>query len=153
MPSKAIDPKSAAQDIRAGLDGAAMMRKYNLNLEGLISLYDKLLAHGELSESEARDTMPSLGMDLNIRNQFTDEIIFSSTAESVRELVESAFQQKVDLSEADLSHANLFELVAPGVQLSESTLYRVNLRRSDLSSATLFHAGARSKPTGRSKIS
>jgi uncharacterized protein YjbI with pentapeptide repeats len=138
--SKKIDPKAAVRDIRAGMDHAGLMRKYNLSIKGLVMMFQKLMAKDELQESELSNRIPSETTPLHIRNQFTGEILFSAPAQTIKDLVEAAVKARVSLSEADLSGANLFELVAAGADFSEALLFRANLRASDLSGAFLFRA-------------
>jgi hypothetical protein len=56
MVKKRVSAKEAAADIRAGMDDPALMKKYNLSVEGLQSLYDKLIHAGfvDLGEVEKR---------------------------------------------------------------------------------------------------
>jgi len=48
MGKQVIDAKAALDDIRAGMNDAALMEKYNLSVRGLQSLYSKLEAEGLL---------------------------------------------------------------------------------------------------------
>jgi uncharacterized protein YjbI with pentapeptide repeats len=138
--AKKIDPEAAAKDIRAGMDDAELMRKYNLSIKGLMMMFEKLQAKGVLQESEIRKRMPSDHTKLHIRNQFTGEVIFSAPAQTIKDLVEAAAKSHADLSEADLAGANLFELEATGADFSEALLFRANLRNSDLTGTILFRA-------------
>jgi len=52
MPKPRIDAREALEDIQAGLDDAALMRKYNISAKGLQSLFQKLVASGALKQSE-----------------------------------------------------------------------------------------------------
>lgn len=54
-----IDAKQALKDIRAGLDDAALMNKYNLSSKGLQSLYGKLMAAGLLHTEVIEEAGPS----------------------------------------------------------------------------------------------
>lgn len=137
---KVIDAKTASDDIRSGMDHAALMRKYNLSLKGLTQLYEKLLWAEVISKSEIDGKMPSPGVPLNIRNQFTDDVIFSCAAATVKELVENAVREKMDLAEADLSYANLAGVNAQGALLAEANLLNANLNGADLTDAVLFRA-------------
>ncbi len=135
MQRKNIDAKEARNDIISGMDHAGLMRKYNLSIKGLMSLFDKMIASGAISVQELGGRMPTPDTPLIIRNQFTDQEIFSTSAETVKDLVEQAARQGVDLSEAELTGANLSGLVAPGANFTEAMLYRANLNGADLSGA------------------
>ncbi len=51
MPKLKIEAKKVLDDIRAGLDDAALMEKYNLSIKGLHSVLEKLVALKALNES------------------------------------------------------------------------------------------------------
>lgn len=51
MPKVKIEAKKVLDDIRAGLDEAALMEKYNLSIKGLHSVLEKLVAFKVLDES------------------------------------------------------------------------------------------------------
>lgn len=57
MEKPIIDARQAIQDIRAGMDDAALMRKYRLSARGLQSLYTKLLESGFLNPREIEDRL------------------------------------------------------------------------------------------------
>lgn len=135
-----ISAKEALDDIRSGLDHAALMRKYNLSVKGLTSLLEKLSAQGLLDVTEIRGGMPVPDQVLSLRNHVTGEVIFRGTAATIKDLVELAVQSGEYLGEADLSGANLSGLEAEGADLSESYLYQANLQRAHLARAKLFRA-------------
>lgn len=56
-----IEAKQAVKDIRAGLDDAALMKKYNLSSKGLHSLYGKLMAAGLLHSEVIQDAGSPVG--------------------------------------------------------------------------------------------
>jgi putative two-component system response regulator len=70
MAKAAIDAQSAADDVRAGLDDAALMKKYGLSARGLQSLLRKLISAGILSQRELdtrmTETDTSIVLDLSI---------------------------------------------------------------------------------------
>jgi hypothetical protein len=51
MPKPTLDAKQVLDDVRAGLDDAALMDKYNLSIKGLHSLLEKMVTAGALNES------------------------------------------------------------------------------------------------------
>ena len=51
MPKTKIEAKKVLDDIRAGLDDAALMEKYNLSIKGLHSVLEKLVTLKALNES------------------------------------------------------------------------------------------------------
>ena len=65
-----------------------------------------------------------------IKNRFTDEMIFSGEFASKKEAAEAAVKSYANLSDADLSRADL----------SDANLSDANLSRADLSGASLFGA-------------
>jgi uncharacterized protein YjbI with pentapeptide repeats len=138
--TKSIDAKEARNDIISGMDYAQIMRKYNLSMKGLISLFDKMISSGAIGLAELGDKFPSADSPLVIRNQFTDGIIFSAKADSIRDLVELAISEGVDLSEADLTSANLAGLQGTRSILSGAMLFRANFNGADLSEADLVGA-------------
>lgn len=140
MHPKVIDAKAASDDIRAGSDHAFLMRRYNLSVKGLTQLFEKLLWAEVISKSEVDGRMPFPGIPLNIRNQFTDDIVFSCAASTIKELVENAVREKIDLTEVDLSYANLAGINAQGALMAEANLLSANLSGADLTDAVLFRA-------------
>jgi PAS domain S-box-containing protein len=57
MQKPIIDARQAIEDIRAGMDDAALMRKYRISARGLQSMYNKLLESGILAAGEIEDRM------------------------------------------------------------------------------------------------
>jgi PAS domain S-box-containing protein len=47
-----IDALDAVRNIRAGVDDAALMKRYNISFQGLQSLFGKLIASGALTQAE-----------------------------------------------------------------------------------------------------
>ncbi len=47
-----INALNAVLDIRAGMDDAGLMKKYNISFKGLQSLFKKLVVSGGLEQSE-----------------------------------------------------------------------------------------------------
>ena len=80
-----------------------------------------------------------------IKNRYTDEIIFQSSKNTIKEAVEEAIENgislneanlyKADLGEADLSNANLYK-----ADLSNTNLCEANLSEANLSGVELYHA-------------
>ena len=64
---------------------------------------------------------------MEIRNWKTEEIIYSSEKESMKEIIEEAITKKISLREANLIGANL-----RGADLREANLREANLREADL---------------------
>lgn len=68
MKKSTIEANQAADDIRNGLDDAALMKKYGLSARGLQSLFKKLVSAGVLKESEIQtrtsETATSLVVDI-----------------------------------------------------------------------------------------
>ena len=82
---------------------------------------------------------------IQIKNRYTDEVIFETEADSIKEAVEIAVRSEANLSRADLSRANLSRADLSRANLSEANLWRAdlvgaNLSRADLSRANLSEA-------------
>ncbi|HMK34941.1 MAG TPA: hypothetical protein VK463_07745 [Desulfomonilaceae bacterium] len=58
MQKKRIGAKEAAADIREGMDDSRLMEKYHLSVEGLQSLFDKLVHKGFIDLSDVEKRMP-----------------------------------------------------------------------------------------------
>ena len=69
---------------------------------------------------------------IQIKNRYTEEIIFECEAESIKEAVEIAIMKKANLSEANLRKANLSEADLWKANLSEANLSEANLSEADL---------------------
>ena len=52
MSKRHLSGKEILQDIRAGMDDAALMIKYQLSAQGLQSVFKKLIAAGALNQAE-----------------------------------------------------------------------------------------------------
>ena len=72
---------------------------------------------------------------IQIKNRYTEEVIFECEAKTIKEAVEEAVNSKANLSEANLSKANLSE-----ADLSEANLWKANLWKADLWKADLWKA-------------
>ena len=68
MVSRKVSQKEIIQDMRAGMDDAAIRKKYNLSPKGLQTLYDKLIEAG------------LLGKDFNTRPVRSTYSLFSRTS-------------------------------------------------------------------------
>ena len=92
---------------------------------------------------------------MEIKNRYTNKVIFECEAESIKVCVEKAVKNRVDLSDADLngadlrwanlsevnlSEANLNGADLSGADLSEADLWRANLSKADLNGANLSEA-------------
>ena len=58
MGKRRIDVKEAVADIRSGMDDYDLMTKYQVASDGLMSLFDKLVAGGYIDISEIEARMP-----------------------------------------------------------------------------------------------
>ena len=86
-------------------------------------------------ESDNQKEEKTIGLE--IKNRFTNSIIFKATKTTWKEAVEEANLRGADLSEADLSGANLIGADLSGADLSGANLHGANLRVADLSGANL----------------
>jgi len=78
------------------------------------------------------------GNNMEIKNRFTDDVIFSGDYKTMRECVVAAINSGADLYGANLIGANL-----RGANLSEADLSSANLREADLRGANLRGADLR----------
>ncbi len=132
MAKAAIDAQSAADDVRAGLDDAALMKKYALSARGLQSLFRKLISAGILSPRELdtrmSETDTSIVLDLSIpvrpgkSETFARELAVMvisrdpSLLISVRELLESEAIHVFGSIDPD---PDFFERVQPQVVVAD----------------------------------
>mgnify|MGYP001597117813 CR=1 FL=1 len=84
-------------------------------------------------------------MEMQIKNRWTEKVIYETEAETLKEAVEKAVKEKANLSEANLSKACLSGAYLSGANfsganLSETDLFRANLSGVDLSKANLTGA-------------
>jgi hypothetical protein len=92
---------------------------------------------------------------IEIRNRWTNEVLFSVEAETLRAACEAAIRaganlRDANLSDANLSSADLSGADLSGADLSGANLSDANLRGADLGGANLYGAdlyGARYAPT------
>jgi uncharacterized protein YjbI with pentapeptide repeats len=80
-----------------------------------------------------------------IKNRYTGDVIWESSAEKIRVAVEEAVKSManlsgVDLYGADLSGTDLSMAYLSGADLSEADLREANLRGTNLSGANLYRA-------------
>ena len=77
---------------------------------------------------------------IQIKNRYTEEIIFECEAESIKEAVEIAIMKKANLRKADLRKADLRKANLRKADLSEADLREADLREADLRKANLWKA-------------
>lgn len=132
MAKAAIDAQSAADDVRAGLDDATLMKKYGLSARGLQSLLRKLMSAGILSQREldtrmsGTDTSIVLDLSIPVRSEQSQAtarslavIVISrdpSLLITVRELLETENIQVFGSVDPD---ADFFERVHPRVVVAD----------------------------------
>ena len=75
-----------------------------------------------------------------IKNRYSEEVIYQFECESLRDCVEAAAKSGANLSGADLRRANLSESDLSGADLSWANLSGANLSEADLSWANLRRA-------------
>ncbi len=77
---------------------------------------------------------------IQIKNRYTEEIIFECEAESIKEAVEIAIMKKANLRKADLRKADLRKANLRKADLREANLRKADLREADLRKANLREA-------------
>ena len=85
-------------------------------------------------------------MKIQIKNRYTEEVIYECEAESLKEAVEKAVKEKADLSEANLREADL-----RGANLRGADLSKADLREADLSEADINAVFYKTKITKKQK--
>ena len=88
---------------------------------------------------------------MQIKNRYTDEVIYECEAENFKECVERAVKEKANLRKADLRKANLSEANLSEANLSEANLRKANLRKADLRKADLNAVFYKTKVTKEQK--
>ena len=86
-----------------------------------------------LEKQEPKEEKPK--NTIQIKNRYTDEVIYECEAESLKEVVKKAVKEEADLSWANLSRADLSK-----ADLSEANLSKADLSKADLSWANLSKA-------------
>ena len=81
-------------------------------------------------------------MKIQIKNRYTEKVIYECKAKNIKEAVEKAVKEKVSLFGADLRGANLWE----------ANLRRANLRRANLIGANLIEADLRGANLSRADM-
>ncbi len=76
-------------------------------------------------------------MKIQIKLQFSENVLFEGEYESTKKALETAVQQKADLYGADLRGANLYGADLYGADLRGANLRGANLRGADLYGADL----------------
>lgn len=113
-----IDAKQAVEDIRSGMDDAALMKKYGVSAKGLESLLKKLVTAGVLTSAEYEKRME--------RPEATIDIDFASFRLAVEDDKESVALEPVRKRVLVISHGSDSFAVLQGV-LSRDNLYVVKL--------------------------
>ena len=80
---------------------------------------------------------------IEIKNRFTGSIVFSSTKTTFKEAVEEAKNSGANLCNADLSDANLSGADLRNANLCNADLSDANLSGADLRNADLYNANLR----------
>jgi uncharacterized protein YjbI with pentapeptide repeats len=135
-----IDAAEVLSQIRAGLNREELLTKYRITVGELQSLLRGAVAEGRISRTELAERLPPHQTRLEIRNRFSNKVIYSAPAPCLGALVESAVSWGIDLSNADLAGVNLPRADLSGAQLSGADLTKAILVGTDFTGAKL--AGA-----------
>jgi PAS domain S-box-containing protein len=81
MSKPKVEAREAVEDIRAGMDDAALMKKYKISAKGLHSLFRKLIDKGALQkeELEDRNLEPEGGLVIDFSSLSVEETIEHET--------------------------------------------------------------------------
>ncbi|MEW6531912.1 MAG: pentapeptide repeat-containing protein [Thermodesulfobacteriota bacterium] len=129
---ESIDEEELAREIKKGTDYKVLLEKYPFSANVLQKLY------GKLSRNNRNSLKPET--EFRVRNRFTGATITEGSATSLGSLVERAVADKVDLSCADLSGANLSRLELTGARLIKANLSQAQLVGTDFTGANLREA-------------
>ena len=107
----------------------------------------------ESIKGQIAEVTPKEEKRIEIKNRFTEEVIYTSTKATLREAAEEANLSGADLSEANLYGANLSGAALYGANLSEANLggadlHGANLGEADLGGANLYRANLRGADLG-----
>ncbi len=135
-----VDTTEILNRLRSGTPQESILEGYGLSLSELDGLLDGLVTEGVLTKQELIDTLRRPFKKHEIKNRFTDQIIYSGEYPSIAALVEQAVRAGVDLTDASLPGVNLAGAVLSGARLIRADLRRVSLVRADLTGAKLTDA-------------
>jgi uncharacterized protein YjbI with pentapeptide repeats/predicted transcriptional regulator len=135
-----IDAAEVLSHIRAGLNREELLTKYRITAGELQSLLRGAVADGLVSRTELAESLPPHQTRLEVRNRFSNKVIYSAPAPCLGALVESAVSWGIDLSNADLSGVNLPRADLSAAQLSGANLTRAILVGADFTGAKLVGA-------------
>jgi predicted transcriptional regulator len=135
-----VDSTEILNRLRSGTTHESIVKGYGISWSDLNDLLDGLVAQGVATRTELLETLRRQVKEYQIKNRFTDQVIYSGEVPSIAALVEQAVRVGVDLSEASLSGVNLAGAALSGARLIKADLRRVNLVRADLTGARLAEA-------------
>lgn len=139
-----INVADVISEIGTGLNRETLLTKYRITAGELQSLLRTAVADGLISRLELAEKLPPHQTKLEIRNRFSNRIIYSAPAASLGALVESAVSWGIDLSQADLAGLNLPRADLSGAQLSGANLMGAILVGVDFTGAKLAGSTLRS---------
>ncbi len=102
-----IDTMEILSQIRAGLNREELLTRHRITAGELQSLLRSAVVDGLISRAELAEKLPPHQTQLEIRNRFSNAVIYSAPAPYLGALVESAVSWGIDLSSADLAGVNL----------------------------------------------
>jgi hypothetical protein len=92
-------------------------------------------------------------MKIEIKNRYTNEVIYRCEAESIKDAIQKAIKEKVNLSNSNLRGSDLRDSDLSNSNLSNSDLSNSNLRGSDLSYSNLSGSDLRDSDLSYSNLS
>jgi uncharacterized protein YjbI with pentapeptide repeats len=139
-----IDMAEVLSRIRSGLNREGLLTRYRITAGELQSFLRSAVADGLITRAELAERLPPQQTQLEIRNRFSNAIIYSAPAPYLGALVESAVSWGIDLSNADLAGVNLPRAELCGAQLTGANLTRAILVGADFTGAKLAGANLKS---------
>ena len=119
VPPSQIEPAEVLSDIRSGLDREELLTKYRITAEELQSLLRAMVVGGLISTTELAERLPLHQTQLEIRNRFSNKVIYTHAAPYLGALVESAVSWGIDLSHADFVGGIYPELICQALSSPE----------------------------------
>ena len=135
-----LEAAELLQDLRSGAGCVQLIETYKISTLRLRTLLDDLVGRNLISRSELHCVFPPLSETFEIKDRFTNEIIFAGEASTREELVEQAVMTRVNLTNAGLAGIGLARADLSGARLVGANLTRANLVGANLTGARLRDA-------------
>jgi uncharacterized protein YjbI with pentapeptide repeats/uncharacterized protein (DUF433 family) len=123
--------------LRSGAERNQLLETYKVSTLRLVSMLEDLVSRNLISKQDLNSIFPAVSGEIEIRDRFTNEIIYKEKASSLEELVEQAVQRRVNLANAKLDGIDLARADLSWAILSDADLTRASLVGANLTGARL----------------